>query len=404
MDNSRNSRNSRKSRHSLINLIRTTQNPIKSQKARADKAKAKIQDKAKAKAKANASVKHKTNKFRKLINANRIERIEHHEKIKDDRMDLTILSHHTLYTLSFKGFHVSYFKIPIAGECLNSRFKSQLQDFIYDEDVLSKNEIQLSDSKTYLVTSMFDSLVTKLTAQCCASVASFTKSLYLKGRARPTICGFTTQISALLFLSIEHTIRNYPRLYETLRDDNMQTIIEGCVEYIQERERLFMAFQAELCNYASRRDGSISENTPSSLCHSVSIKFKETIMVGIPYIYTLFDTLLNTQHHFCVFRADSGDNCIISDSWAGLGHRTNWTRIMNITEFLKFMELIHTVSSVKIQIQLINLIFHVPYSRRSEYESQTHLYKVLVYAITPAEVERIENSPIDMLGGGPNRR
>jgi hypothetical protein len=252
---------------------------------------------------------------------------------------------------------------------------------------------------------MFDSLVTNLTTDCCVSVSSITKSPYLQGRAHPTVCGFTTQISALLFLSIDHTIKNHPDWVQTLRDDNLKMIIEECKKYINRRERLFVAFQAELCNYAQRKDGSVHENTPSTLCRS-AVRFDQTtIMVGVPYIYTLFDTHHTTQHHFCVFRADHGDNCILADSWAGSGRRTNWTRIMNIQEFLDCMKIIHNTTIVSVQSSLINIMFHVPYVQTSEYSSQKHVYRVLVYAITPDVVNRIENNQIDLLGGGgPKRR
>jgi hypothetical protein len=326
-----------------------------------------------------------------------------HYEVKE-KMDETIISSKTLYTISFTNCNISYFKLPLARECLNSDFKSQLQDFTSDPSVFYSREILLSESKTYYVTNIFDRLITNITDKCCRSIRANTKSSYLSGRADPTVCGFTTQVSALLFLSIRYTIRDNPNLVQTF-EDSIETIISTCEEYIEPRERLFLAFQAELCNYSQKKDGTLHDSAPSKLCPHAHPFDQGEIQVGIPYIYTLFDRQFVTQHHFCVFRSDDSDNCIVADSWAGLGgRRTNWTRVMNIQEFLNCMQFIETTMNLEDQQTLINIIFHVPYGHTSEYKSQSDLYRVFVYPITPDLVKRIEEGIIDLKGGGLNRR
>ena len=303
------------------------------------------------------------------------------------------------------SFTIRYFNIPLANQCPNTNFRSLLQDSI--DNGVHSSMVDISSSMTLIVASMVDKITARITSACCGIISSQSSSLQRMSDA--TICGFTTQISALIFLSIKHFIQTQQELFQqTLSASQIQNLIQQCISYISSREHMYVSLQAELCAYAENTSGVENPNNPWRLCNSKPLRFNQTtISVGVPYIYTFFygdDNYYGgmvTAHHFCVFRPDSSStDCIISDSWAGAGRRSNWTRIINIEQFLGIMRFIDTTTDLDSQRTTINIFFHVPYGKRSEYQTeQTEVYRVFFYELTPERIRQIETKPIDLKGG-----
>jgi hypothetical protein len=344
-------------------------------------------------------------KFKLLMEARRFNPTKN---VANEAMLIAPPAVETMYTFTFMSWKVRYFKIPLANECVNSNFKSSLQDYIDDPDQdHASTNVQLSVVTTYVVTKMFDTVITNLTSDCCNEINSITKNQGLKSRAEPSVCGFTTQISALLFLAIQNSIQKHSVWFQQdLDDSQIDAVVEECKNYIRPRKKFYLALQSSLCNYSMKRDGSIHPHIPSALCRNAPVSFNQTIETGIPYIYTFFDPITQmTMHHFCVFKIDNTDyQCVIADSWAGSGRRANWTRFLDTSEFLQMMRFIHTTDDLERQRSLINMMFHVPYRTRGEYNSQTGLYRISVYPLTRANIALVEATPIDILGGGGNSK
>ena len=340
-------------------------------------------------------------KFKTLMNKRRLKSLNEMQSSSMVQSDEAIS---TLFTVGFLGMQISYFKIPLANECLNSNFKSSLQDII-DRGVSSRS-INLSSSKYLIVPKMFDTIITRFTRICCDELDW---SISLRSRADPTVCGFTTQISALLFLSIMKSIEDHIDWFQRpLTEEHIQVLTDECNAYALSRRKLYIALQAGICNYASNTSGNNNPNSPLMLCSSRPLSFTQTIInVGVPYIYTFYhdDNGVITEHHFCVFKSESDSgNCIISDSWAGVGVRSNWTRIMDVRQFLEIMTFIDTTNDLDRQRTIINILFHVPYRQESQYQTeQTELYRVFYYELTPERIRQIEIQPIDLLGGKKSR-
>jgi len=311
------------------------------------------------------------------------------------------------------SFTIRYFNIPLSNQCPNTNFSSLLQDSI--DNGVHSGMVDISSDRTLIVASMVDKITAQITGSCCDVI--YRRSVSIRSRATIDVCGFTTQISALIFLSIEDVIKTYPDWFQQpLSVGQIQRVIQDCISYISSRERMYVSLQSELCPYAVntsndlnpnnlKSNNHLNPNNPLKLCNSRPLRFSQTtIIVGVPYIYTFFyDGGHNgniTAHHFCVFRSDHGEDCIISDSWAGAGRRSDWTRIVNINQFLSIMRFIDTTTDLVSQRTTINIFFHVPYQQASQYQTeQTELYRVFYYELTPERIRQIEGKAINLKGG-----
>jgi hypothetical protein len=335
-------------------------------------------------------------------------------KNREDPMEETIEAFKNLFTITIHAsarrdsfaarpsFTIRYFNIPLSNQCPNTNFSSLLQDSI-DNDGRS-DMVDISSDRTLIVASMVDKITAQITGSCCDVISS--RSVSIRPRANAYVCGFTTQISALIFLSIEDVIKTYPDWFkQPLSVGQIQRVIQSCISYISSRKHMYVSLQSELCPYADNTSNDLNPNNPLKLCNSRPLSFSQaTITVGVPYIYTFFFNGGHhgniTAHHFCVFRSDHGEDCIISDSWTDAGRRSDWTRIVNINQFLSIMHFIDTTTDLVSQRTTINIFFHVPYQQASQYQTeQTELYRVFYYELTPERIRQIEGKAINLKGG-----
>ena len=310
-----------------------------------------------------------------------------------------------------------YSEIPMPGVGENSDFKSNVLDFIDDPTYTKTTNFPVKG--IYAVLLIFNDIMNSFIEPFVHDAVTFTMGP-LQDHSSSVTCGFTSQINALIFCSIMLFINKPINTHlffidgvpKNLSQNDFITITNGCRYESRNMLTAHAALQSLICPYAS---------SGNKLIHTLIyqqnlLETIQNIKKNIPYIFTFYtksDDLTrieDTTHHFCFFPyeeigQDPGDKqCIIVDSWSGSGYRTNWTRIMNTQIFLRLIILIHTTDDINIQRKLINLLFYVPYSDESFFETeQIKLYRVFIFEVSPEVLQLALSRPIVNKGGRKNK-
>ena len=311
-----------------------------------------------------------------------------------------------------------YSEIPMPGVGENSDFKSNLLHFIDDPTYTITTQVPAQG--IYAILLIFNDIMKFYTEPFIEDAATFTTG-DLQDRSTSVTCGFTSQINALIFCSIMIFIDkpiNTLLFFDVngksknLSHNDFITITNGCRYEPRNMLPIHAALQSLISPYSiSGRQRLLSLIHQQNILHII-----EDIKPNITYIftfYTITDNLTDvedTTHHFCFFPYEESDEdpqhkqCIIVDSWCGSGSRTNWARIMNTQIFLNLIKLIHTTDDINMQRKLINLLFYVPYSDESLFETeQEKLYRVFIFEVSLQTLQIAASQPIVNIGGRKNK-